>query len=589
MRLPKPKTSRVLLCGAALALALSVLGRPTVAQQGDGLRGAFPAERPVSTTRLEGERRQPLQPQVREPLQAPERAPLPAYRPVSAGALPEERASPAREELLGARPGALSPSAAADQARREQARRVERRQPPAPVARPASGTAASAATDATGTTDPRATGTVARPSRGLLPPPDDTPLPPNTIARGIDAADLERNIAAQRDAERAGAIEARQAAPDATPFAATGVRVGTFLLRPSLEQGVEWSSNASATSGGSSDVLSSTTARLAAASEWSRHSLSLDAAGTWRQSLRGTGFSEVTAGANAALNLELGAGWVSASRLNYDRRPETASLGVDTVGRPLRQTFGASTGLQKTVGPLLLSGRVSAERNVYDTATLAAGGVASQADRNNTLASLTLRGGYAVSPGLQPFAEAEYGRRMYDVARDGAGNSRAATRLGARAGLAFDRGEKLTGEISAGLIAERPDNAALAPVAGLSVDANVVWSPLRGTQVTLAGNTGVDAASLAGTTGALVYGASIAASRELTSRLTGSALLSAELRRYAGSSDSDTTLGASGSLTWWLNRHAGITGRASYETQSSTLAGRGYNATTLYFGLTLQR
>jgi hypothetical protein len=588
MRLPKPRTSKALLCGAALALACAALGQPTIAQQGDGLRGAFPSQRPDPTTRLEGERRQPLEPQVREPLQAPERAPLPAYRPVSAGAVPDDPASPAREELLGARPGAPSPSAEADQARREQARRVERRQPPAPAARPASGSAptATAASDAT---PARATGTAARQASGLLPPPDDTPLPPNAIARGIDASDLERNIAAQRDAERAGAIEARQAAPDATPFAATGVRVGTFLLRPSLEQGVEWSSNASATSGGNSDVLSSTTARLAAASEWSRHSLSLDATGTWRQSLRGTGFSEVTAGANAALNLELGAGWVSASTLNYDRRPETASLGVDTVGRPLRQTFGAATGLEKTIGPVLLSGRVSAERNVYDTATLAAGGTASQADRNNTLASFSLRGGYAVSPGLQPFVEAEYGRRMYDIARDGAGNSRAATRMGARAGLAFDRGEKLTGEVSAGWIGERPDNAALASVSGLSVDANVVWSPLRGTQVTLAGNTGVDAASLAGTTGALVYGVSIAASRELTSRLTGSALLSAELRRYAGTTDSDTTLGASGSLTWWLNRYAGVTGRASYETQSSTLAGRGYNATTLYLGLTLQR
>lgn len=43
------------------------------------------------------------------------------------------------------------------------------------------------------------------------------------------------------------------------------------------------------------------------------------------------------------------------------------------------------------------------------------------------------------------------------------------------------------------------------------------------------------------------------------------------------------------SLTWWMNRYAGITTRARHEIQRSSLSDRDYDATSLYLGMTLQR
>ncbi|MBX3532537.1 MAG: outer membrane beta-barrel protein, partial [Rhizobiaceae bacterium] len=417
---------------------------------------------------------------------------------------------------------------------------------------------------------------------------EETPLPPNAASRRLDAEDIERG-AIGPDAERTGGIEARGTPADTSPFAPTGIRAGSFVLRPSLEQGAEWSSNASGSAGGSSDILSSTTLRLGIESDWSRHALSLNTFGTYRRSLQGTGFSELTAGLDGSLRLDLGGGFVSTTALGYQRRPESAELAVNTVGRPLRQTFSASTEMAKTIGPVLLSARAAADRNVYADATLDTGGTVSQADRNNTLYGLTLRGGYQVSPALQPFVEAEIGRRIHDARLDSGGFARSATRYGARAGLAFDRGEKFSGEVAAGFLTERPDDSRLASVSGATLDGTLTWSPLRGTQVDLGATTEIDASALAGSAGALVYGVSLGASRELGARLTGSALLSAQLRRFAGTSDSDTTLAGSASLTWWMNRYAGITGRVGHERLSSTVAGRGYGSTTVYLGLTLQR
>lgn len=570
IRFLSARVSKALLAGACAVAVAAVLAPVSPwAQESTGLRGAFPAQRP-----------DPLAPQRPEPL-APANASLPAYRPISPGAAPQATA-PAEQELLGARPRVPAP---------EQPRAAR----PAPVPTPATRASRSTRPQQPDTAtaqdeDGQTVRTRPRTRAGeLASPQEDRSQSPNTASVRLDSEDLERNTAIRAEAERLGPVETRGATAGTEPFAAQGIRVGRFLLRPSLEQGVEWSSNASSSAGGSADLLSATTLRLRADSEWSRHALSLDATASWRQSLRGTGFSELTGSAGGALRLDLGGGFVSNSRLGYALRPETADMDVATVGRPLRQTVTAETGLAKTVGPVLLSARAAAERNIYADATLDGGGTVSQRDRNNTLYALTLRGGYELSPSLQPFVEAEIGRRVRDVPLDADGFARSATRYGARAGLAFDRGEKFSGEAAIGWLSERPDDQRLAGVSGLSVDANLGWSPLRGTRIDLGARTEIEATALAGAAGALVYGVTLGATRELSARLTGSALLSAELRRYAGTADSDTTLAASASLTWWLNRYAGVTGRLGHERMSSTIGTRGYEATTVYLGLTLQR
>jgi hypothetical protein len=55
------------------------------------------------------------------------------------------------------------------------------------------------------------------------------------------------------------------------------------------------------------------------------------------------------------------------------------------------------------------------------------------------------------------------------------------------------------------------------------------------------------------------------------------------------SSDRDFALNGELSLTWWLNRYAGITGRASHERVSSNVTSRASQTTTVYLGVTLRR
>ena len=67
------------------------------------------------------------------------------------------------------------------------------------------------------------------------------------------------------------------------------------------------------------------------------------------------------------------------------------------------------------------------------------------------------------------------------------------------------------------------------------------------------------------------------------------ASLGASWRDYASTADHDLTLRGETSLTWWLNRYAGLTGRYRYEQLTSTLPDRDTEVHNVFLGVKLQR
>lgn len=420
------------------------------------------------------------------------------------------------------------------------------------------------------------------------------------LAEGIAEAESttrsERASRAERltteDAGRVEPIEGIDPRPEEDAFAPLGVRVGTFILRPSLEQGLTSTSNADLSPNGESAILSETTLRLNAVSDWSRHSASLDAYGNFRRSISGADYDDTSAGLDGVLDLDILEDLRGRATIGYERRPETASSPVvieGTVSEPWRQTFSGSLGLAKDVGKARygITGRV--EHDDYGDAELQDGTILSQADRNATLATIVLRGGYEISPALTPFVEGEVGRRTYDETVDASGFRRSSDRLGLRAGVEVDLGEKLIGEVSGGWIRESFDDERLEAIEAPSVDASLTWSPERGTDVALAASTTIEDTTTAGESGSVVHGATVSVARRIRSDLTGTALARINYRDYSGSSDHDLLLTAEVGATWWLNRYAGITGRLRHESQKSSIENRDYDANSVFLGLRLQR
>lgn len=502
--------------------------------------------------------------------------PAPTYQPASAGAAPDEPTSQGGASIFAekAEPDAFgdvpppepSPSRAPStaRARSEQAR--------AEAAKPPQSAAERLATEKDVKDEGR----------------DEEPT--GTVRTGT--VDSEVDLAVDPGAERAAAIEAIDRTEEENPYSPLGLRLGTFLVTPTLETGLTWTSNANYSAARSPALLSETTLRLNAVSDWSRHSATVDAYGTFRKSLSGERIDDKKAGIDANLRLDLIDDYRALASFGYAIGPEAASSPVTivgTVGRPIRQTLTGSAGVEKDLGKFRFALTARAERDIYGDAELSAGGTLSQKERNTTLATVALRGGYAISPALTPFAEIEVGRRAYDEKVDSSGYERSTKRLAARAGVELDLGEKLTGEVSAGWVEERFDDSRLTPISGASVDANLAWSPLRGTVVNLTGSTTVEGATTAGESGSILYSGGVAVQHQLRANLTGNLAFGAAYRDYVGIDGHDMTLSAEVGMTWWLNRYAGITGRARHETQTSSIAGRGYTADSVFLGLKLQR
>jgi hypothetical protein len=421
------------------------------------------------------------------------------------------------------------------------------------------------------------------------PEADQTPELTNQRQRTIDYA--ERQPLDPR-ADRTGAIETPRPKPEDDPFAPVGIPFGTFVLRPSIEQGLTATSNASTGPGGRSAILSETTLRLNATSDWVQNSATIDASGNFRESVSGQSLHDARGRIDGTLTLDLDHEWRATAKAGYEIAPESASSPVDigdVASQPIDQSFDGSLAISKDIGKLRFGLTGAAQRDTYGDADLLGGGTLSQKDRNETLYTTTLRGGYEISPALTPFAEVEIGRRLYDQRVDDDGYRRSADRLGIRAGTELDLGEKLNGEISAGWLSESPDDKRLTSISGASVNADLKWSPERGTIIGLTGTTTIEGTTTAGETGSMLYSGQLTGERRIRSDLTANAALGLGWRDYAGSDGHDTIMSAEAGLTWWLNRYVGLSTRARYERLESNLPGRDYDAASIFAGIKVQR
>lgn len=402
----------------------------------------------------------------------------------------------------------------------------------------------------------------------------------------------ENELRTQSEQERAQAIEGLDRLPEDNPYAPVGIRVGTFVVTPTVETGLTWTSNADSSTSGKPALLSETTLRLNALSEWGGDRTSFDGYGNFRKTLSGEEISETRAALDASMQRDLGNEWAVLASLGYEVGPESASAPATITGtldEPIKHDFAGSLGVEKDIGKLRLRLTGNVEREVYGDAELDNGETVSQSDRNSTLVAGVLRTGYELSPALTPFVEMEYGHRYYDEELDTNGYARSATRVGARGGLALNLSEKVTGEFSGGWIEERPEDDRLDAISGPSIAASLDWSPVRGTIVGLDATTTVEGGTGPGDSGSLLNSGLLTLSHELRANLTANLLFGAAYRDYTGQDGHDVILSAETNATWWLNRNVGITGKLRHEQQTSSLPGRDYTANSIFLGMKLQR
>ena len=328
------------------------------------------------------------------------------------------------------------------------------------------------------------------------------PEPPVLDPEVIGTPTANSNIKAAKSQDGTGALA------QTDPFAAVGFRMGTWQVFSSVEQTVGYSTNIDGVAQGKSGAFSQTDVDVSLQSDWSRHSARIDANGSFLTPLGSDGQDIPSAGVTAGLNLDVidGVSIDLGALYNYTTESVTSTnITSSAASRPGVHTTGASLGVARTGQKLSYALRGSVTRSDYEAIELTSGASESQGDRNNTLYTLNGRVGYEISPAISPFIEGELSLRDYDRDLDRNGEDRHSIIMGARAGVAIDLGEKLSGEIAVGYRAEDFADPALETLDGITLDGNVVWSPMRDTTLTLTTRTDFSSSTTAGQNGSVVF------------------------------------------------------------------------------------
>lgn len=422
------------------------------------------------------------------------------------------------------------------------------------------------------------------------------PRAPKLLPQATVGTPTETGQIVSRANVAASEVEPGTSVVDATPFAATGIRLGVFDLFPTLEQSIGYTSNADSVENGKAAGFSETTAGLRLQSNWSRHDLQIELGSIYQRFFNDESEALPQANADATLRLDLRHDYAFTLRGGYDFTTESASSsnlvvggGASVVDRPGVHGLTTSAEFAKTAGKLRYSLRGSLARTIYEDATLSDGNKLYQGDRDNVLASATVRVAYQASPAISPFIEGSIGRRIYNIKIDSNGNQRDSRLYSLRGGVDLDFGDKLKGQLSAGYTQEDFKDANINTLGALTFDGSLTWSPVQLTTVTAAVSTSLSPSANINDNGSVNYDARLGVSRQVRSNLMLDANLTASLQDYDTTGRRDITLGVNAGYNYWFNRFVAATGRVSYEKVDSTNAGSSYDVGTVRFGLKFQR
>lgn len=570
----KSQLRRLSLLAACCALAILLPANSAMSQE-SGLRGAVKDASAETVSKFKKKKK------ISKPTSStlvPVVAPLPRYEPTNL----DPNADPAEADVSQAKPETQKPNIA-----------LSAKKPELTSAQ--NNTLGADEKSSSPAVDTMQTGGFAREdvtTTGSIAPLEGEVPDPATRAISDGANERKGNGRTIKDNSPVGSIEGLGKNQDKETYDAPGIAAGEFTLRPTLRQGLTWTSNADSSANGKSAILSETELKLRAQSNWSRHRLDLEATGSFRKTLSGEAVSDPTLGLNADFGIDVSTAVQVSGQASWNHGKESALAPTGFTSpftRPTLDTLRASLAIAYDPGLIGLTTTAQVTRQMYGNAIDSVGVAVPQSDRNNTFASLTMRGSYDQSSALTPFLEAELGRRFYDHTVDASGLRRSATRYGIRAGVSANFGEKLSGELAAGWLMENIDDASLKNVSGLDLKGTVNWSPQRGTNVAFALGTTVEGATSATSSGSVLYTSSATLTRAIRPNLEANFAFGAGWRDYAASTPSETILSAEAGGTYFFNRYVGINGRLRHERILTSDATRKQSTSSIYLGVTLRR
>ncbi|MBB3317205.1 hypothetical protein FHT77_003087 [Rhizobium sp. BK181] len=367
-------------------------------------------------------------------------------------------------------------------------------------------------------------------------------------------------------------LPSRKPEPNPATEETPGIHIGTFVLRPTVTQSINTETQKDAGTKQTRAFLE-TDMHATLTSDWALHQLLVTTDGAWQKNVSGEGEEQPDFRINGDLRLDLPQDTTAHIIGGYhfyreDTDDPNALQNADKQSDV--QEFSTGASIERDFGILRGSTGIDLVRTIYSDATLADGTTVSLSDRNETNGTIRGRIGYELSPALIPFVEANVGKTVYDQSVDSAGFRRSGDSYGAKVGVELDMGEKLRGEVGIGYETATFDDDRLSDIDTAVVDAQLLWSPLRGTDVNIGLLTSINPSTTAGESGYISHALTTGVTHQLRDNLTGTVLGGITYRDYPSDSPTsdETVYTTSAGLTWNINRYLDLTSTIGYELTS---------------------
>ena len=369
-----------------------------------------------------------------------------------------------------------------------------------------------------------------------------------------------------------------------------GLRLGSFVLTRGFDAGIDYTDNVFATnSNKTGDRIYSVSPSLGLRSDWSRHSLSLNATAARGFYEKNPSEDTISANATGRLRIDIRRGTTLDLRSGFTLDQEqrgTDDLNVNATKPSNIYGLTASAALNHRINRVTMSLRGGIEKLRYQDTKLTGGAVEDNSDRDYTQTNTTLRVGYDISPRLIVFSDINYAKTVYKRRVDNNGDIRDSHSYGASAGAAFSISDLLNGEISVGYRKALFDDPTFANIDALVANASLSWRPSRLTEITANFTTDLGQTTLSGTPGSVIRTASVNLNHAWRENIDLIASGAVEHEDFKGVSLTEVTYTASFGIDYDLGRKMTLGARYNYEKFDSSAAGADYTINTVGVRLT---
>jgi hypothetical protein len=378
------------------------------------------------------------------------------------------------------------------------------------------------------------------------------------------------------------------------PYAALGMRAGSFLVYPAIELSAGYDTNPAHVPGGAASPQLVVAPELQVRSDWARHSLTANIVGSYtdytndalspslnRPYLNGTIDGRIDVLRDTQVLLE------NRFLVTTDN-PGSPNLIAGLAKLPIDTTVGGTVGVAQQFNRFQFTLKGTIDRSTYANSLLTDGETVSNADRDFNQYGGIARFGYELNPGFKPFVEIAADERVYDELIDRNGLQRNSTGAGGKVGATLNLFGSLTGEMALGYLQRTYKDPRLPNIGGVTLDGSLIWQATALTTAKLTAASTVNESAVVGTSGEFSRDVNVQVDHAFRRWLIGTGQVGYGHDDYVGLGRKDNRYFIASGLTYKLNRLMQLKGTLRQDWLTSNTTGVAYQATSFLAGVRLQ-